>query len=110
MLKHRGKRTRLVELYNKAVLSGFIDAHGYLTATSSTLSLADLSAAPVGEVRSIVDLQSALRRFIAALRLPEGALVIGFGYDDAQPKEKRHPNRGDLDAVSSVPPIMISHV
>lgn len=110
VLKHRGKGTRLIELGDKAVLPGFIDAHGHLTATSSTLSLADLSAPPVGEVRSIADLQNTLRRFIAERRLPAGALVIGFGYDDAQLKEKRHPNRDDLDAVSSAHPIMISHV
>ncbi|MBM4232362.1 MAG: amidohydrolase family protein, partial [Gammaproteobacteria bacterium] len=93
VLKHRGKHTRLIELGDKAVLPGFIDAHGHLTATSSTLSLADLSAPPVGAVRSITDLQNALRRFIVERQLPADALVIGFGYDDAQLKEKRHPNR-----------------
>jgi len=108
--KHQGKKTRLIELGNKALVPGFIDAHGHLTATSSTLSLADLSAPPVGEVRSIADLQNALRRFITERQLPANALVIGFGYDDAQLKEKRHPTRDDLDAVSSAHPIMISHV
>ena len=36
-------------------------------------------------------------------------LIIGFGYDDAQLKERRHPTRDDLDAVSTEFPILIVH-
>ena len=34
---------------------------------------------------------------------------MGFGYDDAQIAEKRHPTRQDLDAVSKDIPILIIH-
>ena len=36
-------------------------------------------------------------------------VIIGFGYDDSQLKEQRHPTRADLDAVSSDIPIVIVH-
>jgi predicted amidohydrolase YtcJ len=36
-------------------------------------------------------------------------LIIGFGYDNAQLAELRHPTRDDLDAVSSDYPILIVH-
>jgi predicted amidohydrolase YtcJ len=36
-------------------------------------------------------------------------LIVGFGYDNAQLKELRHPTRDDLDAVSSDYPIFIIH-
>ncbi|SEG66162.1 hypothetical protein SAMN05444390_10343 [Marinobacterium lutimaris] len=36
-------------------------------------------------------------------------MIIGFGYDNAQLKELRHPTREDLDAVSAEYPIMIVH-
>jgi predicted amidohydrolase YtcJ len=35
-------------------------------------------------------------------------LIVGFGYDNAQLKELRHPTRDDLDAVSSDYPIFRS--
>lgn len=110
VLRHRGANTQVIELGNKTLLPGFIDAHGHLTATASTLSIVDLSAPPVGEVRTIADAQAALRRYISERRVPPGAFVVGFGYDDAQLAEKRHPDRDDLDAVSTEHPILISHV
>jgi predicted amidohydrolase YtcJ len=110
VMRHRTDGTRVVELGTAALLPGFIDAHGHVTATASTLSLADLSAPPVGEVRNIADLQAALRRFIAERRLAPGTVVVGRGYDDAQLAERRHPDRDDLDAVSTDHPILIAHV
>lgn len=110
VMRHRSGGTRVVELGQAALLPGFIDAHGHLTATASTVSLADLSSPPVGEVRNIADLQAVLRKFIADRRLAPGTVVVGRGYDDAQLAERRHPNRDDLDAVSSEHPILIAHV
>lgn len=110
VMRHRGGGTRVVELGASVLLPGFIDAHGHVTATASTLSLADLSAPPVGEVRNIAGLQATLRRFIAERRLAPGTIVVGRGYDDAQLGERRHPDRDDLDAVSTDHPILIAHV
>lgn len=36
-------------------------------------------------------------------------MILGFGYDDAQLAEERHPTRYDLDAVSTDIPILIIH-
>jgi predicted amidohydrolase YtcJ len=35
--------------------------------------------------------------------------IIGFGYDDSQLKEQRHPTRDDLDAVSTELPVLAVH-
>jgi len=35
--------------------------------------------------------------------------IVGFGYDDAQLKEQRHPTRDDLDKVSRELPVVIVH-
>lgn len=110
VLRHRVARTRVVDLGTSILLPGFIDAHGHVTATSATQSLADLSAPPVGSVRNIADVQQVLRRFIAERRLPPGTVVVGRGYDDAQLQERRHPTRDDLDAVSKEHPILLAHV
>jgi predicted amidohydrolase YtcJ len=36
-------------------------------------------------------------------------MILGFGYDDAQLEEQRHPTRQDLDKVSTDTPILIIH-
>ena len=35
--------------------------------------------------------------------------IVGFGYDDSQLAEQRHPTRDDLDAVSSDVPLLVIH-
>ena len=35
--------------------------------------------------------------------------IIGFGYDDSQLREQRHPNRDELDQVSTSLPVVIVH-
>ena len=36
-------------------------------------------------------------------------MLLGFNYDDSQLAERRHPNRHELDAVSTEIPIMVMH-
>lgn len=110
LLKLRNADTRVVELGDKALLPGFIDAHGHAAAQSRNLQLANLSSPPVGTVTDIAGLQQALRDYIDAHKIPAGQWVVGFGYDDSLLAEGRHPNRDDLDAVSSEHPIFLSHV
>ena len=42
-------------------------------------------------------------------RLKRLGTILGFGYDDAQLKEQRHPTREDLDKVSTDMPVLIIH-
>lgn len=61
-------------------------------------------------MNTIEDLQNALRNFIKTSPIVENYnVVIGFNYDDSQLREKRHPNRHDLDAVSTDIPIVVMH-
>ncbi|MEO9633568.1 MAG: amidohydrolase [Parasphingorhabdus sp.] len=104
--KAAGKKARQVNLAGRTMLPGFIDAHGHISAVGATAGLANLSPSPVGQVNSIADLQETLRNY----ERPQGVpVIIGWGYDDSLITEKRHPTRQELDAVSTVTPIMISH-
>jgi len=101
-----GKKAKQVDLSGRTMLPGFIDAHGHISAVGATAGLANLSTSPVGQVNTIADLQETLRN----CERPEGIpVIIGWGYDDSLIAEHRHPTRQELDAVSTVTPIMISH-
>jgi predicted amidohydrolase YtcJ len=107
---HQGTATKVVELGQQALLPGFIDSHGHVGTQGKLLQLANLSSPPVGSVGKLEDLDQALRQHIAANKLSAGEWVVGFGYDDSLLAEGRHPNRDELDAVSTQHPILVMHV
>ena len=101
---------RVVELGDRVMLPGFIDAHGHLTATAAYINFVNLAPPPVGPVDDIGHLQQTLREHIERERIPVGQWIVGVGYDDSLLKEKRHPTGDDLDAISTQHPIAIVHV
>ena len=100
--------TLVVDLRGRALLPGFIDAHGHFPGSGLTVIAADVSSPPIGEVRSIDDLVAAMQSQIE--RTPEGYWIQGAGYDDTLLAEMRHPTREDLDRVSSELPVALTHV
>ncbi len=105
-----GKETRVIELGDHALVPGFIDAHGHLSFVMQLLDLVNASSPPVGSMKSVDDIVSALRDRIAEQEIPDGEFVMGYGYDDSLLAEGRHPNRDDLDRASSRHPIGLMHV
>ncbi len=108
---HQGQETVVFDLDGRAMLPGFVDSHGHAVMGGLQALSANLLSPPDGGVRDIASLQEALRKWIS-----EGAgmvagvnLIIGFGYDQSQLAELRHPTRADLDVVSSELPIVIVH-
>ncbi|MCG8415737.1 MAG: amidohydrolase family protein, partial [Pseudomonadales bacterium] len=105
-----GSETRVVELGERALLPGFIDAHGHFAGVSRYLDLLDLSSPPVGNVTGIDDIVLKIRLRIEEMQIPDGQLIYGFGYDDSLLDEQRHPTKYDLDRASTEHPIVIRHV
>jgi predicted amidohydrolase YtcJ len=105
-----GEDTRVVELGDKALLPGFIDAHGHFAFTARLLDYVNLSSPPVGPVENIDDLIARLQAHIEDNEIAPGEWTIGYGYDDSLLAEKRHPTRDDLDLASEEHPILILHV
>ena len=105
-----GEITRKVNLNGKTLVPGFIDAHSHLSGVAVQVGTANLLPPPDGPGQNIAALQQALRDFMAtSAMVKEHSVVIGFNYDDSQLEEARHPNRHELDAVSTEMPIMITH-
>ncbi len=107
--KHQTPRTKIIELGERALLPGFIDAHGHAGMQSKLLTYANLSPPPVGTVNTIADVIGTLKQYILEREVQAGQWVVAFGYDDSLLAEGRHPTRDDLDAVSTEHPIFIMH-
>ncbi|MFC1822547.1 amidohydrolase [Thermodesulfobacteriota bacterium] len=105
MHEFRDRDTKVIDCKGKTLLPGFIDAHCHLHAYAE--SLVTISLAPQNNVRSITDIQSIVRS--QSLRTRAGSWVRAKGYNEFYLKEKRHPNRIDLDEASTVCPIKLTH-
>ncbi len=105
-----GEETQVHALGERALLPGFIDAHGHLSFLGATVALANLAPPPVGPVTSFETLQQTLTEYIETNQIPPGSWVVGFGYDDSLMEEKDHPDRRVLDSVSTTHPIALTHV
>jgi predicted amidohydrolase YtcJ len=108
---HRGDRTREFDLAGRALLPGFVDSHGHLVFGGLQALSANMLAPPDGSVSDITSLQETLKQWARAnTAAVEGMnMIIGFGYDNAQLAELRHPTRTELDAVSTEVPVVIIH-
>ncbi|MBT4162543.1 MAG: amidohydrolase [Gammaproteobacteria bacterium] len=110
VLSLRSDDTRVIDLGKKALVPGFIDAHGHMAGVGGYLKMANLSSPPVGTVEKIEDVVELLKKHIEAKAIPDGDWVFGYGYDDSLIGEGRHPNRDDLDLASTAHPIVLIHV
>lgn len=106
-----GAKARRVDLQGRTMLPGFVDAHGHVSFVGLQAMSANLLPAPDGEGNSIADLQRIARQWLAANKtfVDRYGVLIGFGYDDSQVREQRHPTRTDLDAISTDIPILFIH-
>jgi len=103
-----GANPHVVELSGRALLPGFIDAHGHYPGAGVYVHAADLNAPPIGSVRNLDDLIARLEA--QATAQPGDDWVIGMSYDDTLLAEARHPTREDLDRVSRERPVGAMHI
>ena len=63
---------------DQAILPGFIDAHGHASYVAFATQVANLASPPVGEVKTIADLQLQLKTLLKKRRLVQenGSLVL----------------------------------
>ncbi|MGB3426874.1 MAG: amidohydrolase, partial [Burkholderiaceae bacterium] len=111
VMKLKGPKTEVIDLKGRALLPGFVDAHGHMTGGGLQALSANLLAPPDGKVKDIATLQQTLREWIAAndAAVKKVNLIVGFGYDNATLAETRHPTRDDLDSISKDVPILLVH-
>ncbi|MES2696669.1 MAG: amidohydrolase, partial [Verrucomicrobiota bacterium] len=107
-LKAAGTNPTVVDLRGRTLLPGFYAAHDhFMNGSTAAMYQVDLNSPPIGSIETMDELIATLRTRAAAT--PPGQWVLGRGYDDTLLKEKRHPTRHDLDKMSTVHPIWITH-
>jgi len=111
VMQLKGEATQVMDLAGGTMLPGFFDPHSHVFMTGVQAVAANLLSQPDGEVNSVATLQAVLKKWVEQNQKITGKYkwIIGFGYDDAQLKEQRHPTRDELDAVSQDLPIIIIH-
>jgi predicted amidohydrolase YtcJ len=111
VMKTSGENTREIDLRGKTLLPGFVDSHGHAYLIGLQASTANLLPPPDGTGKNIATLQALLTDWAANHKkaVDKVGWIAGFGYDDSQLAEQRHPTRDDLDKVSTDLPIVIIH-
>ena len=94
----------VIDCQGLTLLPGFNDAHCHLPGLARRLQ--DLDCSP-RYAPSIAALQARIQLRLASM--PPGTWIRGFGYDDLQMAEGRHPDRSDLDVASPDHPVWLEH-
>jgi predicted amidohydrolase YtcJ len=101
-----GKDTEVYDARGMTVVPGFIDCH--LHPDGETLLYEVLVGNPFDVETVTIDTIVAKLKERAA-KTPPGEWVVGYFYDDTKVKDGRLITRADLDRVSSVHPVAVSH-
>lgn len=107
MAELQGPETRMVDLAGCTLVPGLIDPHAHVSNLGVLAVGANLLAPPDGGVHGIDDVVEGLREMAQGPHLGLTGWVFGFGYDDAL--LGRHPDRDDLDRVSTELPVIAMH-
>jgi predicted amidohydrolase YtcJ len=107
--KFQNAKTEIVDLAGRALLPGFVDGHGHCFGTGLQAASANLLAPPDYTITDIPGIIAELKKYAKSETAMKYGLILGFGYDEAQLKEQRPPNRHELDEVSKDIPVYIIH-
>ena len=108
VMKLQGAATEVVDLKGRTLAPGFVDGHAHVAALGPQEVGANLLAPPDGTVNTIDDLVKKLQDFAKGPDVARTGWIFGIGYDDAL--LGRHPNRDDLDKVSTTVPVIAVHI
>lgn len=97
-----GKGTQLKKMNGMTLVPGFIESHNHTLVFGLGLGAIDLSAAG-----SIQEVQAFITE--RAKKQKEGTWITGVCFNQNEFREKRHPNRKDLDKVALNHPVALKH-
>jgi predicted amidohydrolase YtcJ len=96
-----GPDTNRIDLRGATVLPGFIDTHIHLIQYGHSLFKLDMR-----NVRSVEEVKS----LVSSRARQASEWILGLGWDQEKFREKRYPQRQDLDETSPSKPVMLWRV
>jgi predicted amidohydrolase YtcJ len=105
-----GSGHQMIDLEGKTLMPGFIDPHSHFINSLGMSTQANCSPSPVGEADDVAGIVRALQNLKTEKNIPDGELIMGYGYDDTVMPEGKLLNRDDLDAAFPNNPVMVIHV
>lgn len=103
------KNAATVDLQHQTLLPGFIDPHSHFGLVSNTMGQVDLSAPPIGKIDNIDKMLLALKAYKKDNSIADGEWIFGWGYDETQLTENRHPTKEEIDSVLPNNPVYLQH-
>jgi predicted amidohydrolase YtcJ len=103
--KLKSAEARILDCKGRTLLPGFIDAHCHIHAYAE--SLVSLSLSPLGNIRSISDIQNRIRSYCKSA--PPGSWIRAKALNEFYLSERRLPTRRDLDPAAPHHPVKITH-
>jgi predicted amidohydrolase YtcJ len=102
-IQERYRAAQVIDLGGRAVLPGFIDAHGHVEGLGAALMHLDLSGSS-----SVQEVRTRLARKLQSL--PPGRWIRGRGWDQTLWSGARFPHHRDLDDVARDIPVVLVRV
>jgi predicted amidohydrolase YtcJ len=97
-----GQAAVVIDLNGRTATPGLNDAHAHPMGLGFALSDLDVATPPCDSIDDIVEL---VRK--RTQTRPAGQWIVGRGYDQGRIRDRRHPTRHDLDAISPYHPVLL---
>ena len=107
--KAKYKNLAEVDLQQQTLLPAFIDPHSHFGLVSNTMGQVNLNPPPIGDITSIDNMMQSLKQYKAEHHIADGEWIFGWGYDESQLTEQKHPTKKDIDAVLPNNPVYLQH-
>lgn len=103
------KNAAQINLQDKTLLPSFIDPHSHFDMVSNTMGQVNLNPPPIGQVDSIPKMMQTLKDYKVDNNIADGDWIFGWGYDETQLAEGRHPTKSEIDKVLPNNPVYLQH-
>ena len=105
-----GEGHQMKDLKGKTLMPSFIDPHSHFFNALGMSTQANCSPSPVGEADDVAGVIKSLAYLKTEKNIPDGKLMMGYGYDDTVMPEGELLNRDALDEAFPNNPVMVFHV
>jgi len=106
---HKGQATTIVDLAGKTLVPAFLDPHSHYINSLTMANQVNVFAPPAGPGRDVASIVAELKKFRDARKIPEGEVIMAYGYDETSMPDGRTLSRDDLDKDFPNNPVMVGH-